>query len=235
MSLLGAIFGDSSSSTSSATNEQVGAEGTSGPVFGAITTKGGTVSTSTRNTASATTKSTAKTVKGTTSAKGGKKSKNSATTGSTAASVAPDTTSGGAGSGNVNISTTTSDPQAIASITQVSEGSIAAQNELAQGAYNLATTALQSAQNFAVLAATSVPPASSGGQTQNAVAQQIAQPLQGIVESEPAPQTNIEFEQQPTLTAASPQATTRNWTPWIIGGVALVGGGVLVAVLLRKK
>lgn len=105
------MFGGGSSSTASTTNQQVGAEGNSGPTFGAITVSKNTASTKTT--------------------KAGKAPK--APKGS--AAQAPSADSGDvASAGNLSITTTTSDAQADQNLATTAQGSILAQNQLASAA-----------------------------------------------------------------------------------------------------
>jgi hypothetical protein len=231
MSFISDIFGGggstSSTSATTTTQQQVGAEGNLGPTFGAITTHGGAVTT--KNTAKAKTKATA-----TTTAKATKGAKKAASTApvsaSESAATAGQTASGGGGSGNVNISTTTTDPETIAMLQQVAEGSIAAQNELAQGALNLATTTLQTGTDLAALGITAGAQAGTAAQAAAApVAETVAQPISSTLAAEPVVVQLPAEQNTPSIEGTPTAAAKTNWTPYVIAGA--IGLAAVAAVV----
>lgn len=148
----GSLF-DSSSSTATETNQQVGAEGNTAPVFGAITTKGNKASSTSTATSGGRGSAASRNRRiGSTAGSG-------TSTSSEAAGTTPASGGGGgasaapalSGSGNVQLNLTSSDTQADTNLTTIAEGSIVAQNELANNsiaAQNaLAGATLQVANN----------------------------------------------------------------------------------------
>lgn len=147
--------GGGSSSSATTTNQQVGAEGNSGPVFGAITIKGNKAS----NTKSK-------------KATGSKGSTAQAPSTSTSGLPGVDTST----AGNLNISVVSGDTVAEQNTTTIAQGSIQSQNDLA-----MASIAAQNSLAESVLGvANNIAGASFGfaSQTQTQLAQNVSDTMQ---------------------------------------------------------
>jgi hypothetical protein len=154
--------GGGSQSTASTTNQQVGAEANSGPVFGAISTKGGAIKqTQSNKTTRAETKAANQ------AARSAKNNPSSATAPETMTATAapsvdmsqsatgPSTSDAGGGSGNVNISVVSGDSVAEQHTTDIATTSITNSNTLAGASIDaqnkLALAALGTASNISAL------------------------------------------------------------------------------------
>lgn len=131
--------GGGSNSTATTTNQQVGAEGNSGPVFGAITIKGNSAK-------SAATISKSKAAKKPSTGGAIFTSQGSpANAPSTGGGAGPagDTNDTSTGAGNLEINVTTSDVNADNNLATTAQGSILAQNELAENSIAAQNTLAQ--------------------------------------------------------------------------------------------